>query len=156
MEKTLFLVQHGDAVPEATDPVRPLSERGRQEVADVARAAARAGVAVAEIRHSGKLRAQQTAEILAACLVSTRVASEMSGLGPNDDPAAAARAVEEADGPLLLVGHLPHLGRLASLLIAGDGGRGVVAFRMGGLLALTRGPEGWRVRFLLTPDLARP
>ena len=32
----LFLVQHGNALPEDVDPERGLSERGKQDVANVA------------------------------------------------------------------------------------------------------------------------
>ena len=60
----LYLVQHGDAVPERLDPERPLSAAGRREVEAVARLLAGAGARVAHVVHSGKLRAQQTAELL--------------------------------------------------------------------------------------------
>ena len=51
----LYLMQHGEARPELEDPARPLSERGRQEVGWVARAAARLRLEVGVIQHSGKL-----------------------------------------------------------------------------------------------------
>lgn len=56
----LYLVQHGDAAPERLDPERPLSAAGRREVEAVARLLACAGARVAQVVHSGKLRAQQT------------------------------------------------------------------------------------------------
>src|SRR3989442_4166078 len=61
-----YLVQHGEATPEQDDPARPLTDRGRREVEPVAEAAKRSGVGIAEIVHSGKIRAPQTAELLAA------------------------------------------------------------------------------------------
>jgi phosphohistidine phosphatase len=79
----------------------------------------------------------------------------MPGLAPNDDPSAVARAVAGASEPWLLVGHLPHLGRLLSLLVFGDPTRDVVAFRMGGVVALRKEEAGFRVRFILTPEIAR-
>lgn len=151
----LYLVQHGEARPESEDPARPLSERGRQEVGRVARAAARLGLGVGLIPHSGKLRARQTAEILAEVLHPGGGLAEMAGLAPNDDPTVVARAVEAAPEPWLLVGHLPHLSRLLSLLVVGDPARPVVAFRMGALVSLARDDESWRLRFILTPELAR-
>ena len=57
----LYLVQHGEAMPKSLDRTRPLSEQGRQEVRQVAVSAARMGLAVGQIRHSGKTRAEQTA-----------------------------------------------------------------------------------------------
>jgi len=54
----------------------------------------------------------------------------------------------------MLVGHLPHLSRLASRLICGDEERKVVSFQMGGVVCLERDAEGnWSVRWALTPEL---
>ena len=149
----LYLVQHGEAKLEQDDPARPLTERGRQEVERVARAAARLGLRVAGIGHSGKLRAQQTAEILAAQLQPPRGIRQMAGLAPLDDPAVARQALDHATEPELLVGHLPHLSRLASLLLVGDPAREIVAFRMGGMVCLAREQGQWRLSWILTPEL---
>jgi phosphohistidine phosphatase len=151
----LYLMQHGEARPEQEDPARPLTDRGRTEVERVARAAARLELGITQVVHSGKLRARQTAEIVAACLEPPPALGEMSGLGPNDEPRIAAEEVGVLSAPRLLVGHLPHLGRLASVLILGDGDRGFVAFRMGGLVCLARGEDGWRLAWALTPELVR-
>jgi phosphohistidine phosphatase len=148
----LYLMQHGEARPEQEDPSRPLTERGRREVERVARAAARLGLRIPAIRHSGKLRAEQTAEILAESLDPRPDLAPLAGLAPQDDPAPSARVVAEAKTPLLLIGHLPHLSRLVSLLVVGDPTRGLVSFRMGGLVCLAKESEGWRVRFILTPE----
>jgi phosphohistidine phosphatase len=149
----LYLMQHGEARPEQEDPSRPLTELGREEVERVARAAARLGLRIPAIWHSGKLRARQTAEILAQRLLPSPEVSSMIGLAPNDDPAPCARAVEEVAGPVAVVGHLPHLNRLASLLLVGDPARNLVAFRRAGFVYLTREAEGWRLRWILTPEL---
>lgn len=149
----LYLVQHGEAKPEAEDPARPLTDRGREEVQRVARHAAALGLQIAEIRHSGKLRARQTAEILAEELSPRLGVREMDGLAPTDDPAKARAEVEAAREPLMLVGHLPHLSRLASFLLVGDPGREIIRFRMGAIVFLAR-PEGsWVLQWILTPEL---
>jgi phosphohistidine phosphatase len=119
----------------------------------VARAAARAGLRVARIAHSGKLRARETAEILAGELHPPGGVAELPGLAPMDDPAVARRAVARLAEPTMLVGHLPHLGRLASLLIVGDAARDVIAFRTGGLVCLGNEEGQWRVKWLLAPEL---
>ena len=76
----LYLVQHGEATPKEVDPARPLTERGQVEVRRVAHAAHVAGVTVSTIYHSGKLRAQQTAEILAKELHVAEAPSSLEGL----------------------------------------------------------------------------
>jgi phosphohistidine phosphatase len=152
----LYLMQHAEAVPETEDPARPLSTRGRAEVERVARFAARLEPGIALVRHSGRLRAHQTAEIMAAALRPSPRVEETGGLGPKDDPATAARTVGNTAETSLLVGHLPHLARLVSLLVLGEASKDVLAFRMGALVALSHGEEeGWRLRFVLTPEMGR-
>jgi phosphohistidine phosphatase len=58
-------------------------------------------------------------------------------------------AAETAD--LMLVGHLPHLGRLASLLLAGVPESGLVRFRPGALVQLGQSDAGWELTLLLPP-----
>ena len=147
-----YLVQHGEAKPEQEDPARPLSDRGRRDVERVAHAAGRSGVGVAEIVHSGKLRAQQTADLLAAALSPVGGVRAVAGLAPLDDPAAARELLDQAAAPRMIVGHLPHLSRLTSLLLVGDPTREIVSFRMGAIVCLTREEEGWHLKWILTPD----
>lgn len=66
----LYLVQHGESKPESEDPARPLTNAGRAAVEQVGYHLFRAALLAADvvIRHSGKLRAAQTARILASCL----------------------------------------------------------------------------------------
>lgn len=151
----LYLVQHGEAQPEHEDPARPLTDRGRQEVERVARAAARAGVTLDAIVHSGKLRAKQTAELLAAELRPTREVRDQAGLAPNDDPAIIGEVIATGDGrPTMFVGHLPNLSRLASRLLMGDPDRALIAFRMGAIVHLEGGRDaGWRLKWILPPEL---
>jgi phosphohistidine phosphatase len=149
----LYLVQHGEATKETEDPARPLTEHGRQEVVRVAHALARLRLGVSVIAHSGKLRARQTAELLAAALQPTPSLVERAGLAPNDDPAEAARLVLQSSAPILLVGHLPHLSQFASLLLVGDPAREVIAFRPGGVVCLSQENGRWRLSWALTPNL---
>src|SRR4051794_29051865 len=113
----LYLVQHGGAVPDELDPRRPLSEAGRREVEAVGRLLAGAGVRVARIVHSGKERARQTAELLAAAPGSGAV-EVMAGLAPKDPVKPVVRAIAEFGSDTMLVGHLPLLARLAARLVA--------------------------------------
>lgn len=152
----LYLVQHGEAAPEAEDPARPLTARGRAEVERVAAQAARLGLALAEIRHSDKLRARQTAEILARHLRPARGLRQVGGLAPHDDPRPVAAELAVLEAPVLVVGHLPHLARLAALLLGGDPARPPIRFRSGALVCLDRTEAGWACEWILTPELAAP
>ncbi len=145
----LYLVQHGQAKTEADDPARPLSDEGVAAVERAARWLSRAGLEIAEIRHSGKRRAAQTAEILADHAAPAAEVRAVSGLSPNDDVRPVAEALQRDVGPVMLVGHLPFLGRLAGLLVAGDADSPVVQFTNAGLVCLARHDDGWRVDWAL-------
>ena len=149
----LYLVQHGEAKIKSEDPQRPLTERGREDVARVAAFAANAGLQVGQIRHSGKRRAEETASILAEHLSPAEGVVAIPGLAPKDDVRPVAEALQGEARPVMLVGHLPFLDRLASLLVTGDAGRSVVRFRMGGIVCLVREDEKWAIGWMITPDL---
>ena len=150
----LYLVQHGDAKPETEDPQRPLTDRGREDIARLAKLLARAAVSLAEIRHSGKRRAEETAQILAEALHPTRGVVLATGLAPKDPVESIAREVSYLDEDIMLVGHLPHLGRLATVLLTGHQDPSVVGFVPGTLARLDRS-GGWSVGWLVPPELTR-
>ena len=149
----VYLVQHGEAKSEMEDPQRPLTEKGKQEVESVAAYVASLEVEVAQILYSGRLRAKQTAELLAHYVSPTQGVREEKGLGPLDDPQEAKRLIQQAERPLMIIGHLPHLSRLASLLILGTPENEVVRFEMGGVVCLSESDKKWFVQWVLVPEL---
>jgi len=148
----LYLVQHGQAKAETEDPERPLTDQGVDDVTRMARhAVERLGVRPARIVHSGKTRARQTAEIW--CQLLGDDAEEVDALAPNDDPRAwAERLAGATDDDLMLVGHLPHLARLAALVLTGDTDHPPIKFQPGGLVALESADAGWQVALVLPPN----
>ena len=64
----LYLAQHGEACTKDIDPERPLTDQGREDIERLAEFLARAGIEVARVIDSGKLRAAQTADLLAAAV----------------------------------------------------------------------------------------
>ncbi|MDY6876198.1 MAG: phosphohistidine phosphatase SixA [Chloroflexota bacterium] len=149
----LYLVQHGEARSKADDPQRPLTERGREDVARVAVFAANTGCQVRQIRHSDKRRAEETASILAEHLSPAEGMVAIPGLAPKDDVRSTAATLQNETRPVMLVGHLPFLEHLASLLVTGDPDRSIVRFQMGGIVCLVREEKSWTVGWMVTPDL---
>ena len=147
-----YLVRHGDAKPEHEDSRRPLSDQGRREVEKVARAVAAKEIEITAILHSDKLRARETAAILARALFPREGIREIGGLSPEDDPLDAKGELEAAEAPLMLVGHLPHLGRLASLLVKGDPENEVVSFTPAAVVCLSHTKGAREVKWTLTPN----
>lgn len=150
----LYLVRHGEAKSEEEDPARPLSDRGREQIRHVAQHTAAFGGELAEVRHSGKLRARQTAEILVEHLSPARGVREMAGLAPGDHPGKARAEIEAARESIMLVGHLPHLSRLASALLCRDPEQELIEFQTGAIACLARVGRDFRLQWILTPDLA--
>jgi phosphohistidine phosphatase len=147
----MYLVRHGEAVSAELDPERPLTRAGREEVERVAQMAAAKNIQVAAVFHSGILRAKQTAEILAGHLRLTDKVQQLSGLLPQDDPAIAKAELQTAEQPLMLVGHLPHIGRLAALLISGTAESEVVGFAPATVVCCRQGGSKWQIAWALTP-----
>ena len=66
------------------------------------------------------------------------------------DPAIWAAPITAAAN-MMLVGHLPHLAKLAGLVLAGERDRPVIVFRQGGLVGLEEAPAGWSAWLVLPP-----
>jgi len=150
----LYLVQHGEAKPEAEDPERSLTIQGEQEIRGVAGAAKRLDIEPLKVYHSGKRRAHQTAEIIANSL---NVPIESSrGLNPLDDVREWAERVCKETKDLMIVGHLPFLEKLTSLLLCDNENARSVVFRYGAIVCLDRKENGgWAVRWILTPEMVQ-
>jgi phosphohistidine phosphatase len=146
-----YLVRHGEAVAELIDPSRPLTRAGREDVDRVARRAMEKAVQVSVIYHSGILRAGQTAEIFARHLGPGEGLRVLPGLRPDDDPFIAAAELAEAAAPAMLVGHLPHITRLASLLSRGDADGETIDFAPATLACYAREGSLWKLNWTITP-----
>jgi len=147
----LYLIQHGEATSEEVNPFRPLTEKGRNEVAKTAEFMQRAGVRAGEVWHSTKLRAKETAEIIVRTLSLKMV--ERQGLAPNDPPALWIEEIDKLTDTIIMVGHLPFLAKLASLLLTGSESGEVVKFRQGGVVCLEKTDSQWSVVWMIVPDL---
>lgn len=147
-------MRHGEAAPEQLDPRRPLTDAGRRDVERVARSAAARQLRIAEILHSGVLRARETAEIFALHLRPEKGVRQSGGLLPQDDPMVLRAELQAAEEPVLVVGHLPHLGRLVASLVSGDPERPVADFGPATLVCCAREAARWNVAWVLSPQTA--
>ena len=152
----IYLVQHGESQPEEIDPERRLTENGAravQRVADFLRTSG--GLHVDAIWHSGKARAQQTAELLGpATRAGEGALMQHDGLAPKDAVEPIKRELEQGNSNVMIVGHLPFLGRLAALLLTGNADNDVVAFQFGCVVCLKRDDaDKWRLEWMIVPKL---
>ncbi len=152
---TLYIVRHGQAMDKQEDPERPLNQVGREQAEKLAAQLKEKGVSVAAAWHSGKKRAEQTAEFLAAATgpepVQARFGAggitpvKRDGLSPSDPVQPIADALEGQAGPLIIVGHLPFVAKLTGYL-AGANDEPLGKFGECGCVCLEREPgERWRI-----------
>ena len=145
-----YLARHGDALSAHVDPERPLSHRGREEVAALGRMALGRNVQVGEICHSGIRRASETAEILARYLKPSRGVRQIAGLLPDDDPERGKAELELIDEPVMWVGHLPYMNRLAASLVADAPS---LEFTPATMICCSKSGAHWRLEWRLAPAL---
>jgi phosphohistidine phosphatase len=147
----IFLMRHADAVSDEVDAARPLSTRGREQVAKVCSLLGPVPeFKPVEIWHSPLVRSRETATLLAAGLGLNVPLLLKPGLEPDDDPSRIAAQLANETRKIAIVGHEPHLGVLASIMVHGPQRPGVFyPFSKASMIALTRSGEVWKARWLV-------
>jgi len=159
----LFLVRHGHALADKEDARRPLSARGGEVTRSVAAFLRTSGVLteVQAVWHSPLVRARETAELLVKELGLDALLIETAGLLPEDDPVAVADRLDCAEQVVMIVGHEPQLGALATLLVRGKLKPVGFEFKKSAILALEKsgghhkksGRARWQVCWHFSPEL---
>jgi phosphohistidine phosphatase len=151
----LYLVQHGEAWSKEHDSERSLSEGGTEAVNDVNNfLEENCRIEVDTIHHSGKMRALETADILAKSVAAANGMKESEGLAPMDDPSIWANKLKGMHQNVMLVGHLSHLSKLAGLLLTGDAANEPVLFHNGGIVCLFRDADNrWMIDWVVIPEI---
>lgn len=149
----LYLVQHGDALPKDVDPSRPLSDRGRDDIQRLTEWLSRQSVRIVEVLHSGKTRAEETAEILRPLLETHGEVSKGEGLAPNDSPDAFLRRMRDSEKDTLIAGHMPFVARTVSQALTGAPDRQLVEFLPGSIAGMERSDDAsWRLFLFARPE----
>jgi phosphohistidine phosphatase len=115
----LILWRHADAEPGAPDDARSLTSKGEKQARRVAEWLHKRLPDTARICASPARRAQQTAQALAE--VAHRKVRTLDALAPDAaaEDVLAAVGWNGGKGTLVLVGHQPTLGRVASRVLTG-------------------------------------
>ena len=145
----VYLVQHAKPKSKEEDPDRPLSDEGKNDIIKIVKFLPQLNIK--KVLHSSKLRAQQTAEILAKSLKAEVINGD--ALEPLADPVIWAQRLDKETEDVMLVGHLPHLAKLASQLLTQNQEKPVISFKQGGIVCLEKTDHGWEVVWMVTPEL---
>lgn len=148
----LYLIQHGEAENEQIDPKRPLTLKGKNDLLKIAGFLRQAGVKIDEIWHSGKLRAEQTGQIIAQELGLKNIQSK-EGLKPNDPVDVISTMLADDRKSVMLASHLPFLQKLACRLLTGREDKELVKFTPGTIAFLEQGAFGWQIVWLVKPEI---
>ena len=137
MNFPLYLVRHGEAGFAATDAQRPLTDRGRAHVEEVAKRFVEQQMPLpAMILASPLLRAQQTAEIWAAVLGNAVKIVTEPMVVPEGNIISFSRKLADQDQPWLVASHFPFVPGLASYLLAGQKDRVHLSVPTGTIISL--------------------
>jgi phosphohistidine phosphatase len=149
----LYLVQHADAVSKDTHPLRPLSPKGLQDADTMATFLRGAEILVDQVVHSGKLRAEETATVLAKTVSPEQTPEAFDGIHPQDSTDHLFNTALTAGGDLMVVGHMPFMGRMAARCLTGREDGASVAFEPGAVLCLERQDETWTLQWFIKPSM---
>jgi phosphohistidine phosphatase len=149
----IYLARHGQANSADIDPLKGLSDDGKAEIGHLATALKGLDINVSVIWHSGKARAEQTAEILATAVKSANGLIKQSGLNPDDSVDEVAAEIQALNRNLMIVGHLPFMARLISKLLTGDYAGLSVNFPTGGMACLDYTRGQWSFDWLINPTV---
>ena len=159
----LLLLRHGiaeDHSADRSDDARRLTGEGKRKLREVVAGMRVLELPVGAILTSPLRRAVETAEIVAA-EYQRAVVEEIDALAPGGDPdrvLAALAPHRDCEG-IVLVGHQPDLGELASILLAGTPGLVPLPFKKAGLAGIvvaTLPPSAaGLLEFFLTPAQLR-
>jgi phosphohistidine phosphatase len=121
----LYIIRHAIAVDEATsdyesDSERPLTDKGRKKMRQIAKALRNVGVEIDLILSSPYVRACETAEILADVFKMKKKIVFSDNLIPLGNPELLIGEINEkySVDSLALVGHEPHLSTLIGMLVS--------------------------------------
>jgi phosphohistidine phosphatase len=141
---TLYLMRHGiaaEASPNANDAERALTEEGTRKTKAAALGLKRLGVTPQAFLTSPLRRAEETAQLVAAVLAPEASVQIYPPLAPGYDPRETLRGLRDyrQAQEILLVGHQPDLGELASFLLTGSAGLAPLPFRKTATAAIAVG-----------------
>ena len=149
---SIYFIQHGLSVAKEENPERPLSAEGREQTVQIAAYLKGMGVSVKTICHSGKARAEETADILASQIAAGH-SSKRDGMNPNDSVNHLAAIFKDDTA---YVGHLPQLEKIIGYLVVGDADARIVKFSNSGVVCLGKEDGRFFIEWVIKPDTLPP
>ncbi|MDF3055244.1 MAG: sixA [Gammaproteobacteria bacterium] len=140
----LYLVRHGEAGTHNTDAQRPLTNTGTAQVERLAEHFVQIAAKPLHIYHSGLLRAQQTAEIIAHKLDVEDI-HKIAHLHSGDLVFPIRDKIDGWREDTVLVGHMPYMGVLLDNLMDKEM---LISFGTATGVCLQRQVEDWAIEWV--------
>lgn len=151
----LYLMRHGEADMAVEDDAgRPLTANGVQQVQRMAAFLKGSSLQIEHILHSGKLRAEHTAQLMAEQLSPDLELQTVSALSGCDGLTPLLKKIDACSEDSLLVSHLPFISRLLSRVLVANADLPIVSFLPATMVCLERcGEDDWRMQWCLSSTL---
>ncbi len=151
----LYIARHGDSLPKEINTESPLSKKGEQEINNLAHFLRHLKPSIQGIFHSGKRRAQQTAEILAKAFDNQGEIKARTGMDPLDSIFPLLDDLKTEPQTVLLVGHLPFMETLISMMCTGSLDHKILSLSAGTLVCMDKSESDtfWSIQWMINPQL---
>ncbi|MGE3262632.1 MAG: phosphohistidine phosphatase SixA [Bacteriovoracia bacterium] len=151
----IYLVRHGiaeDGSRSGADKDRRLTEEGRKKTSKMAAVLRDRVRDLGVIFHSPYVRAVETAELFANEFREAPM-REVAYLTPYDPPEKVLALLKESEHfrYVMLVGHNPYMGSLASLLLTGSAEPSILEFKKAGVAGIEWIGGRGKLTFFLSP-----
>jgi phosphohistidine phosphatase len=145
----LYLVQHGLSIENETGD-KVLSDYGRiQTTKSALHSSQFYGIDINRIYSSTKTRAAETAEIIAKVLGNNLEIIRDESLLPDSNPTPWKRKIENSSEDMMIVGHLPFLSKLLSILLVTDIDTDILTFKNSCIVCMDKTKKGWIIDWVI-------
>lgn len=150
----LYLIQHAEAMDTEVDAERHLTATGIRDIEVIGLFLERLTPNVPLVLHSSRTRARETAERIAKHIGPEARLEEAPELGPQDPAAPWVERLRGFDHDVALIGHMPFLSRLGSLLLTGNEDDNMIAFEKSTVACFICDEiRCWRLAWMVPPEL---
>jgi phosphohistidine phosphatase len=147
----LYLMRHGEAAQTSQSSEQVLTPGGRACIENLAKQLQGKNLYLAQVFHSGKLRAQQTAEIICHELCPDVTPRILDKIKPDDNPVAILPVINSWNEDSLITSHLPFIPNLVTLLTTTNSHLNSINYEPGTFICLKKNNNVWEIKWVEAP-----
>lgn len=147
----IYIMRHGEAATTNQSQEQVLTAKGQAGIEYLATRLKNDDLHLAQVFHSGKKRAEQTAGIILKAVCPEISASVIDNIKPGDNPEAILPVINDWDEDTLIVSHLPFIPNLITLLSGTDSHLSSINYVPGTLICLKKNTSIWNIQWVLAP-----